>query len=151
MLVCQPAAAQQSEGNDTALQEQDTVVAAHKFIHEALLRAETEYGGVHRPVGAGILLELPRNVNRPVKFSRYGGEACQATFVFDQWSLAVDWSQIIDIKGGQGGLTLTGRFAGSAKVATHDFDLNSSDLSQRVASAASALQKACDPLKSLGF
>lgn len=123
-------------GTSPATAQTDGIATAHRFLEQALPRGEASYSGA--------------------KITKYSGEGCSSTFAFGNSSFVIDWSQITDVKlfvtvdlGMK--VNLTGRFAGNSSIQTRDLIVKSDDLASRVTSAASALRKACDPLKASGF
>lgn len=119
-----------------ATAQTESTQAAHKFLEQALPRGEASYSGT--------------------KITEYGGKGCESIIAFGNSTLAIDWSQITDVKlfvtlEGGTKLNLTGRFEGSKAIQTRDVMIKSDDLSSRVGSAADSLRKACDPLKASGF
>ena len=116
-----------------AIAQSATTEAQHRFLAEALPRAEASYGGA--------------------LITDYGGKDCQSTLTFGNAKLSVDWTKITDtawVVGGGNTLELTGRFDSNA-IEKRSVKIVSNDLAMRIATAAGSLRKACDPLKASGF
>jgi hypothetical protein len=117
-LQAEPALAQDTEG-------------AHRFMAQALPRAEATFGGED--------------------FVSYEGAKCRSIIRFTSRELVVDWTEVTDT-GWNSALLLTGRFAiAPGGISQQKIDLKSTDLAMRLSTAARTLQGRCDPTKSAGF